>query len=33
MKPEKFVGILLLTTLLSCEMEEPIEQKNGRSYV
>lgn len=29
MKPERFVGIMLITVLLSCEMEEPIDQKIG----
>lgn len=29
MKPEKFIGIMLITLLLSCEMEEQVEQKIG----
>lgn len=29
MKPEKFIGIMLITILLSCEMEEQVEQKIG----
>lgn len=29
MKPEKFIGILLITLLLSCEMDEQVEQKIG----
>ena len=29
MKPEKFIGIMLITLLLSCEMEEAIDQKTG----
>ena len=29
MKPEKFVGIMLITLLLSCEMEEQVDQKIG----
>lgn len=30
MKPEKFVGILLITLLLSCEMDDQVEQKVGK---
>ena len=29
MKPEKFIGIMLITLLLSCEMEEQVDQKIG----
>jgi hypothetical protein len=29
MKPEKFIGIMLITLLLSCEMEEQVEQQIG----
>ncbi len=29
MKPEKFIGIMLITVLLSCEMEEQVDQKIG----
>lgn len=29
MKPEKFIGIMLITLLLSCEMDEQVEQKIG----
>ena len=29
MKPEKFIGIMIITLLLSCEMEEQVEQKIG----
>ena len=29
MKPEKFIGIMLITLLLSCEMEEQTDQKLG----
>lgn len=29
MKPEKFISIMLITLLLSCEMEEQVEQKIG----
>ena len=29
MKPEKFVGIMLITLLLSCEKEEQVDQKIG----
>jgi len=29
MKPEKFIGIMLITLLLSCEMNEQVEQKIG----
>ncbi|MCD4833616.1 MAG: hypothetical protein K8R31_07455 [Bacteroidales bacterium] len=29
MKPEKFIGIMLITLLLSCEMEEQVEHKIG----
>lgn len=29
MKPEKFIGIMLITMLLSCEMDEQVEQKVG----
>jgi hypothetical protein len=29
MKPEKFIGIMLITLLLSCEMEEQVEKQIG----
>lgn len=29
MKPEKFIGIMLITLLLSCEMEEQVDQRIG----
>ena len=29
MKPEKFIGIMLITLLLSCEMDEQVDQKIG----
>jgi len=29
MKPEKLIGIVLITLLLSCEMDEQVEQKIG----
>ncbi len=29
MKPEKFIGIMIITLLLSCEMEEQVKQKIG----
>ncbi|MFC2151549.1 hypothetical protein ACFLSE_03405 [Bacteroidota bacterium] len=29
MKPEKFIGIMIITLLLSCEMDEQVEQQLG----
>ncbi len=29
MKPEKFIGIMIITLLLSCEMEEQVDQQIG----
>jgi hypothetical protein len=29
MKPEKFIGIMLITLLLSCEMDDQVEQRIG----
>lgn len=29
MKPDKFIGIMLITLLLSCEKEEQVDQKIG----